>query len=110
MRNRVIGKCDAAIYEIQSHLKDITKVLITLDAWSSRSNRYSYLATKAYWIDADWNYHEELIDFGDVSAGHSGAQLTYEVERIVALYSLHSRVFTLTTDNASSNKKMHKEM
>jgi hypothetical protein len=110
MRNRVIGKCDTAIYEIQSYLKDIIKVSIALDTWSSRSNRYSYLVIKAYWIDANWNYHEELIDFGDVSARHSGAQLTYEVERIVALYSLYSRVFTLTTDNASSNKKMHKEM
>jgi hypothetical protein len=110
MRNRVISKCDTAIYEIQSYLKDIIKVSIALDTWSSRSNRYSYLAIKAYWIDANWNYHEELIDFRDVSARHSGAQLTYKVERIVALYGLYGRVFTLTIDNASSNKKMHKEI
>jgi hypothetical protein len=45
MRNRVISKCNTTIYEIWSYLKDVIKVSIALDAWSSRSNRYSYLAT-----------------------------------------------------------------
>lgn len=65
--------------------------------------KHSFLAIKGYWIDQNWNYHEELLDFPVIEGKHSGENLGRLMQATIDEYSLSEQLVSITTDNASNN-------
>jgi hypothetical protein len=82
---------------------DGTKLSLTMDAWSA-SNRQSYLAIIAFFIDHHWEYHEVLLGFENFIGKHSGQKIASLVEKTLNVHKVLHRVLAITTDNASNNK------
>lgn len=85
------------------------RVAIALDAWSSKS-RQAFLGVKAYWITADWHLREEVIGFEPLYGRHSGINLAEVVNSLVHSYGIQDRLVSVTADNASNNKAMHRDL
>lgn len=64
------------------------------------------MAITSYFIDADWVYHEVLLGFKPLYRPHTGVNLSSIILQTLIEHNLESRVFGLTTDNASNNKTM----
>jgi hypothetical protein len=45
-----------------------------LDIWTSKNN-ISILAIILHWIDNDWQYHEQAVEFGEIIGSHTGINI-----------------------------------
>jgi hypothetical protein len=89
--------------------QDRIKVSLALNCWSSY-NRQDYLTINAYFIDANWNYHEVLLVFEHVIESHTGARLTEILNNVMIRHSLEDRILAIITNSASNNQTMLKEL
>src|SRR5436190_15382638 len=63
-----------------------------------------------HWIDDDWNLHESLLDFIHVEGHHYGTVLGEKVCEMLNEYEISEKLFCITTDGASNNGTMCKEI
>ena len=63
-----------------------------------------------YYIDKDWKYRERLVGFEPLFGSHDGQNLGETVERVILQNNLESHLLAITTDNASNNSTMRKEI
>jgi hypothetical protein len=68
------------------------------------------LAITAHWIDDDWNLHEALLDFVQVTGRHQGVRLAAYVLKVMEEYDICQKLFCITCDNAGNNNTMGKEI
>ncbi|EED20345.1 hypothetical protein TSTA_035710 [Talaromyces stipitatus ATCC 10500] len=66
----------------------------------------AFIAITGYFIDADWVYREVLLGFKPLYGPHTSVNLSSVVLQTLMEHNLESRVFGLTTDNASNNKTL----
>jgi hypothetical protein len=93
-------------------LKDLppgAKISLALDCWTSAS-RLAFLAVKGYFIDVNWQYHEVLLGFEPIEGSHTGLNLCNIVRELLIKYEITDRVLAITTDNASNNTTMTREL
>lgn len=64
------------------------------------------MALTGYFIDQDWNYHEELLEFEHLHGSHTGSNLSDTVIQILQHHKIADRVLSITTDNATDNNTM----
>src|SRR4051794_21542620 len=102
MKSQLKDQAGTVRGQIRKDLSANSKVSIALDAWSS-PNHLAFLAIVAYYIDKDWNYHQQLIGFERLEGEHSGDRLSDTVLTVLETYDLESRLLAITTDNASNN-------
>lgn len=79
------------------------KMAITMDGWTSK-NVLPFLAIRAHWLDEQWDYKSQLLDFCHIEGSHSGK--TFKDLFSNALQSLGiplDKIISITVDNASSN-------
>jgi hypothetical protein len=67
-------------------------------------------AITGHWIDDDWNLHESLLDFMHVEGHHYGTVLGEKVCEMLKEYDISEKLFCITTDGASNNYTMCKEI
>ena len=96
-------------YEAQTKLKNaihkVKKLSLTWDLWKSpHSNAMS--AVTAHWITDDWVLQDVLLDAVEIYGGYSGQDLGRHLYAVIDIYDIRDRVFCLTTNNATGNKKM----
>ena len=72
--------------------------------------RANQLAITCHWIDNEFELHEALLEFKKLSGHHTGSMLADEVYRVLNDFGIASKLFCITCDNASNNKKMMKEL
>lgn len=65
-------------------------------------------AITGHWIDAEFQLHEALLGFRQLTGRHIGAKLAKETLNILNEFDLAKKLFCVTTDNASNNGKMVK--
>jgi hypothetical protein len=63
-----------------------------------------------YFIDKNWNYREVLFAFQSLSDAHTNEMMTKIIVNILKKYKLKNRLLAVTTDKASNNDKMRKNM
>ena len=68
------------------------------------------LAITCHWIDKDFYLHEALLDFKRLYGRHTGEMLAREVFNTLQEYTLANKLMCITTDYASNNLKMMKEL
>ena len=61
------------------------------------------MAVTGYFIDTDWPYQEVLLGFEPLHESHTGAYLSKVLQDILQQHNIETRVFVITTDNASNN-------
>ncbi|CAG8704200.1 1210_t:CDS:2, partial [Ambispora leptoticha] len=71
-------------------------------AWTS-TNNYAFLAITAHWITKDWKLQDELLDFINLSGPHSGENLCEAFVKSCHEFGILTKIFTITSDNASNN-------
>jgi hypothetical protein len=55
----------------RTHISDGSRITLTCDGWDA-TNGDGYMGVTAHWIDADWNVHGTLIEFGQLPPSHTG--------------------------------------
>jgi hypothetical protein len=68
------------------------------------------LAITSHYIDENFILHEDLLDFQQVSGSHTGWNLAQHVFSVIHNFRFQTKLFCITTDNASNNYKMMKEL
>ena len=67
-------------------------------------------AITCHWIDKDFQLHEALLEFKKLNGRHTERMLAEEVYRVLYDFGIAPKLFCITCDNASNNKKMMKEL
>jgi hypothetical protein len=68
------------------------------------------IAITSHFIDKDFVYHKDLLSFCDLPMIHSGVNLANHVHGILHEFNFYTKLFCITTDSASNNVKMMKEL
>ena len=68
------------------------------------------VAITGHWIDDNWELQEALLDFVRVVGTHRGVDLAPYVESCLERYGILDKLFCITTDNASNNDTLCKEL
>ncbi len=63
-----------------------------------------------YFINKNWKYREVLLTFQSLSNAHTDEMMTKIVVDTLKKYKLKNRLFAITTNNASNNEKMRKNI
>jgi len=64
----------------------------------------------AHYITVDWQLVEELIGFEQLKNVHSGSKLASILNKLLQKFNIHNQVISITTNNASNNSPMIKEV
>ena len=105
IRNLLKVRMDEVIASIINDMRDIPKISIALDCWTSPNN-LAFMAITAYYITSDWQYKEVLIGFEHVKGSHTGARLAEVINTVLTTVDIKHKLYAITTDNASNNDTM----
>ncbi|PQM43523.1 hypothetical protein VC83_09650 [Pseudogymnoascus destructans] len=86
-----------------------SKIALSLDCWSSVT-RLSFMGVIASFIDCHWKMQEVLIGFEPIYTEHTGAELCGILEKVITRQHLEGRIISITTDNASNNTLMMRDV
>src|SRR5579859_4019065 len=67
-------------------------------------------AITSHYVDKDFIYHEDLLSFEHVAAHHTGKNLAAHMYKVLHEFNIQTKLFCITTDSASNNRKMMKEL
>jgi hypothetical protein len=78
------------------------KIALTTDIWTS------YLSITAHFINNNRKLSNILIEFCLIPHPHTGEQVKISLLNALKEYEISHKIISITTDNASNNKKRHK--
>ncbi|KAI2913801.1 hypothetical protein CBS147320_10459 [Aspergillus niger] len=99
---------EAVVTQQEMQLRDLpedAKVSLALDCWTSPFQQ-AFMAITVYFIDKEWNYRELLLGFEPLHGPHSGVNLSDVLLQSLRERHLLSRIFSVTTDNATNNETL----
>lgn len=67
-------------------------------------------AITSHYVDEHFVLHEDLLDFQHVPGPHTGLNLAKHLRSVIHDFQFQSKLFCITTDNASNNYKMMQEL
>jgi hypothetical protein len=67
-------------------------------------------AITSHYVDEDFKLHEDLLDFHPLNCQHTGENLARVLYNILKDFNIHTRLYCITTDNASNNTTLVKEL
>ena len=70
----------------------------------------SCISITGHYIDSAFQLHSDLLAFENLEANHTGPYLASIVFDVLDQYNLAEKLFCITTDNASNNFTMSKEL
>ena len=109
IRSLLLIRVEAIQDEVLVDLPTSAKVSLAIDCWTS-PNCLAFMAVTGYFIDANWQYQEVLLGFEHVEGAHYGHNLAGILQRVLSRHEIRSRLLAITTDNASNNGTLAKEL
>lgn len=85
---------------VLNKLKNIKKVCLTTDCWSS-SAQDSYLALTAHFIDIEYKFQSVLLDCCRIEGSHTATNLAANIKEITERFSLSDKILVVISDNDS---------
>jgi len=82
---------------------DVSSVAITSDIWSGKAKE-NYLSVMAHFINADWQLEKRVLGLRLIDVSHNAENIAERVAFVLAEYGILNKVFSVTLDNASTNK------
>jgi hypothetical protein len=101
---------DSLRAQFSNYLCADSGVGLQADAWSMKIGRTSYFAVIGHWIDTNMQWYEALLAFSPTHAKSTGIDYANLIRCTIDKYALHGRVRSITTDNASNNATMGKDL
>ena len=86
-----------------------TKVLLTLNCWTSLNN-LAFLDITEYFIDESWDYWEVLLEFQPLHSQHTEKNLIKVIVNVMNSYSVLNRLLIMTADNTFNNVTLYTEL
>lgn len=104
VKRDIMKKFQEVVNEIKSKLnKSPAKFSFTMDAWTSK-NMLPFLAIRAHWMNANFEYETVLLDFCHITGKHDGPKFCSIFLDCLKRFDIPlSKVLGVTVDNVSSN-------
>ncbi|XP_078432925.1 putative transcriptional regulator tpeD [Wolffia australiana] len=83
----------------------VARVSLTVDAWTA-DNGTGLLGITVHWVDDMWTYRERVLAIREIVGKHDGGNMVSIVLQAQDEFCLRTKVYAVTTDNATANKKM----
>ncbi len=87
-----------------------TKISLAVNELTTSNKKLAFLEIICYYITEDWKYWECLIEFESVKDSYTDQNLEEIVKRVLIKNDLQSHLLVITTDNASNNDILQKEL
>ncbi|EUC60715.1 Zf(Bed)-4 protein, putative [Rhizoctonia solani AG-3 Rhs1AP] len=87
-----------------------SRVVVTSDAWTSKTFAYSLGGVVITFIDKHWNYQEFVLDVVHLDADHTGVGMGQRLFKSLDCMGAAANVIASVTDNASNNQTMNAEL
>nr|CAI5817744.1 unnamed protein product [Callosobruchus analis] len=102
-----------ALYEekyncVQKLVSDIQSATLTTDCWTSM-NTESFIAVTVHFISEDLQAKSVLLECCSFPKAHTSVNLVTELNRIVTLWELESKILLAVKNNAANIKRAVKE-
>jgi hypothetical protein len=102
LREHLLKRVKEVEEELKQQLSKASQIPLSVDCWSN-TQRQSFMAINAYWIDEKFQYQSALIGFESLEGDHSGSELAKVLISVFQRYNIHDKIQTITSDNASNN-------
>ncbi|XP_078448328.1 putative transcriptional regulator tpeD isoform X2 [Wolffia australiana] len=83
----------------------VAQVSLIVDAWTAE-NGTGLLGITVHWVDETWTYRERVLAIREIVGKHDGENMASIVLQALDEFCLQTKVYAVTTDNATANKKM----
>lgn len=90
--------------------KDIDRINITTDMWTSDAQRIGYMVVTAHWVDQSWNLNKRIINFFNVPPPHTGYVIAESLNKCFQEWGIFEKIGTVSVDNAKANDVAIKEV
>lgn len=102
-----------AMYEekqakIKDVVKNVSSVTVTTDCWTS-INVESFMAITIHFIDEEFEAKSILLECSSFEEAHTSANLATELNRVITLWGLESKILLAISDNAANIQKAIKD-
>ncbi len=77
-------------------------ISFSFDVWTN-PNCLAFMTIIGHWIDDNFKYHEEVLDFLEIVGSHTGENLAALIYPCTEDYNCSNKLLSLTGDNASNN-------
>ena len=94
---------------LQLHIAEGARINLTLDVWTA-SNKLPFLAITAHWMTIDFELVSTLIGFERLMGSHKAENMTVVIMKVLRMYGIEDYINCITTDNASVNDAIFKEL
>jgi len=94
---------------LQLHITEGARINLTLDARTA-SNKLPFLAITAHWMTIDFELVSTLIGFERLMGSHTAENMTVAIMKVLRMYGIEDYINCITTDNASVNDAIFKEL
>jgi hypothetical protein len=96
---------EALFYVKQSDVKELLNtascVCLTSDIWFG--NVEDYLGVVFHFVTEDWELEKHVVGTRLIDCSHTGISIVECIMQVISEYSMSSKVFSITLDNASTN-------
>ncbi|KAK2642689.1 hypothetical protein Ddye_024452 [Dipteronia dyeriana] len=79
------------------------RICLTSDLWTS-INTDEFLCLTAHFLDGNWILQKKVLNFCIMLPPHDGVSLAHKIYTLLCEWRIEKKIFSITLDNASSNK------
>ncbi|KAK2634742.1 hypothetical protein Ddye_029534 [Dipteronia dyeriana] len=79
------------------------RICLTSDLWTS-INTDGFLCLTAHFLDGNWILQKKVLNFCIMLPPHDGVSLAHKIYTLLCEWGIEKKIFSITLDNASSNK------
>ncbi|KAK3225169.1 hypothetical protein Dsin_005031 [Dipteronia sinensis] len=79
------------------------RICLTCDLWTS-INTDGFLCLTAHFLDRNWVLQKKVLIFCIMLPPHDGVSLAHKINTLLCEWGIEKKIFSITLDNASSNK------
>ncbi|XP_078443785.1 putative transcriptional regulator tpeD [Wolffia australiana] len=87
-------------HDVRKLWESLARVSLTVDAWTG------LLGITVHWVDDTWMYRERVLAIREIVSKHDGENMASIVLQALDEFCLRTKVYAVTTDNATANKRM----
>ncbi|XP_039126915.1 zinc finger BED domain-containing protein RICESLEEPER 3-like [Dioscorea cayenensis subsp. rotundata] len=98
-----ISAYDIEKKRLTSLLKEVDRVSITTDLWTSTVQDVEYMVVTCHFVDYDWKLQKRMLCFRSIVPPHTGVAVCDELARCIADWGLEKKLMSVSVDNASYN-------
>ncbi|XP_039143918.1 zinc finger BED domain-containing protein RICESLEEPER 2-like [Dioscorea cayenensis subsp. rotundata] len=98
-----ISAYDIEKKRVTSLLKEVDRVSITTDLWTSTVQDVEYMVVTCHFVDYDWKLQKRMLCFRSIVPPHTGVAVCDELARCIADWGLGKKLMSVSVNNASYN-------